>query len=169
MQSFNESLFYILHGLSGQHTLIDWIIIAFAEYLPWLVAFFVLYSAHQAWRNHKRYDVFSYALAILSAGLAKGTADIIRLYIDSPRPSFALDVEPLFSMTTHSLPSGHASFFFALAMGMYFINKKYSIALFVCAAVICVARVAAGVHWPLDILAGAALGTVIAWFVCRRW
>ena len=31
------------------------------------------------------------------------------------------------------------------------------------------ARVAAGVHWPLDILGGAVIGIITAWIVHNLW
>ena len=66
------------------------------------------------------------------------------------------------------MPSGHATFFFALAFAIFYFlkyDKRNAAAkrkwnwLFMGGAVIMgVARVFAGVHWPSDILAGAVIG-----------
>lgn len=57
-----------------------------------------------------------------------------------------------------SFPSGHAIFLFSLATSVWFENKKAGAILFGIAALVGVGRVAAGVHWPTDIIGGAALG-----------
>ena len=79
-----------------------------------------------------------------------------------------------------SFPSGHAAFFFGLATA-YFLSKKIrpegapqsgtirrvSFWLFVAAALISLARVFVGVHYPSDILAGALVGIFSGWLVWR--
>ena len=64
-----------------------------------------------------------------------------------------------------SFPSGHAAFFFALAMAVYFYNKKWGTWFFATAILITVARVIAGVHYPPDILGGAVIGIMVAYIV----
>jgi undecaprenyl-diphosphatase len=74
-----------------------------------------------------------------------------------------------------SFPSGHAAFFFALATAVTLFNKKVhpersrrtGIWLFVGAFLISLARIYAGVHYPSDILAGAAVGVFSGWLVWR--
>lgn len=61
-----------------------------------------------------------------------------------------------------SFPSDHAALFFALATGIYFLNKKLGvIALVYAFLVICLPRVFLGLHFPTDIMAGAFIGTSI--------
>ncbi len=66
---------------------------------------------------------------------------------------------------TNAFPSGHASMIFNLA-GVFALttSKKWlRIILIAAASVIAFTRVAVGVHWPLDVLAGAALGWITVW------
>jgi undecaprenyl-diphosphatase len=59
-----------------------------------------------------------------------------------------------------SFPSGHATFFFALGTVLYLYNKKAGALFLLAAAILSAARVAAGLHWQSDIIAGAAIGIV---------
>src|SRR3989338_715185 len=56
-------------------------------------------------------------------------------------------------------------FYFALAAGVYIYNKKAGRIYLISAGLIGFARVFSGVHWPADILDGAALGIGTAFLV----
>jgi undecaprenyl-diphosphatase len=55
----------------------------------------------------------------------------------------------------------------ALAVSFFCFDKRIGATLFVGALIVSVARVAAGIHWPLDILAGAVIGAVVAFVITR--
>lgn len=62
-----------------------------------------------------------------------------------------------------SFPSDHAVLFFALASGIFFISKKWSLlALFHSALVVTFPRIYLGMHYPSDIVAGALLGIAMS-------
>ena len=100
-----------------------------------------------------------------AAGLVArfGVAELIRAFYDRPRPFEALsNIQQLVSHESGgSFPSGHASFFFALAavVGRYY--PKTSIAFYAAALSLSGARVVAGIHWPSDILGGAVIGIAV--------
>ncbi len=83
---------------------------------------------------------------------------------DRPRPFEELPAaEPLLRATVgESLPSGHASTSFAGALVLAYLVRRAIPALFVLAALIAFSRVYLGVHYPLDIVAGAVLGLAVA-------
>ena len=61
-----------------------------------------------------------------------------------------------------TFPSDHAAFFVALSLGIWLACRAAGwIALGWTLAVTLAARVAAGLHWPLDIAAGAAVGAAM--------
>ena len=61
-----------------------------------------------------------------------------------------------------TFPSDHAAFFVALALGIWLACRTAGwIALGWTVAVTLATRVAAGMHWPLDIAAGAAIGAAV--------
>lgn len=62
----------------------------------------------------------------------------------------------------YSLPSGHASFMFALGSAMFYLNKRAGEIIILLALVTGIARVMAGVHFWYDILGGALLGYFVA-------
>lgn len=69
--------------------------------------------------------------------------------------------ELLFHRPDYSFPSDHATMLFALVFGLYLFKWPKAANWFLLyAVVICVARVAIGVHFPLDILAGAISGFI---------
>jgi undecaprenyl-diphosphatase len=66
-----------------------------------------------------------------------------------------------------SFPSGHAASSFACAVVLSLVAPRLAPALLILAAAIAFSRVYVGVHWPFDVLAGAALGAVIGLAVDR--
>ena len=61
-----------------------------------------------------------------------------------------------------TFPSDHAAFFFALALGIFLACRRAgAVALAWTIFVTLASRVAAGMHWPLDIAAGAAIGAAV--------
>jgi undecaprenyl-diphosphatase len=75
-----------------------------------------------------------------------------------PQDSHALVAPPGGS----AFPSGHAATSFACAAVLAAAMPRLAAPLFVLAAAIAFSRVYVGVHYPLDVLAGAALGIAVA-------
>ena len=97
--------------------------------------------------------------AIASAVLARLViTEIIRFFYHSPRPFMVYDFTPLIYDFNSSFPSGHAAFFFALAMAVFFFHKKWGIVYFLGSFIIVLSRIMAGIHWPVDILGGIIVG-----------
>ena len=65
----------------------------------------------------------------------------------------------------YSFPSGHSLASFETAVSVYLYNHRWGTLLLMLAAGIAVSRLYLFVHFPTDVLAGALLGTLIAWGV----
>ena len=65
-------------------------------------------------------------------------------------------------LSDYGFPSGHASFYSALAVSVFFIDRRAGKFAGLLALVVGAARILAGVHTPLDILGGFILGTLTA-------
>lgn len=78
-------------------------------------------------------------------------------------PTVILDPKPLMEVpTTSSFPSGHTSTSFACAYVISRLEPRLTIPVFVLAALIGFSRVYVGVHYPLDVVAGAIFGLIVA-------
>jgi undecaprenyl-diphosphatase len=92
---------------------------------------------------------------MLSLGLKYVTARE-RPYVGNPEP------EPLIGTSLDlSFPSGHAATAFAGATILAAYAPRQTVPLLVLAALVSWSRVYVGVHYPLDILVGALLGTAV--------
>lgn len=106
--------------------------------------------------------------ALLAAGafaVASLTTSAIKALADRPRPPVG---DPGFTALIDlpgdaSFPSGHASTAFAAAGVVAIRYPVLRVPLLGLAAVIALSRVYLGVHYPLDVIGGAALGLSIAW------
>jgi len=106
------------------------------------------------------------ARGLASLSLASLTINTLgKRSVRRPRP--VLDPVPLVRQLkrqpiTTSFPSGHAATSFAGATMLSLFAPRLAPALYLLAASIAFSRIYVGVHWPLDVLAGAVLGTLLA-------
>jgi undecaprenyl-diphosphatase len=170
MHSFDLSLFYSIYNLSGHSLWIDRLIVDFGEYLLYPILVGVAALIVYEWRKKRWSKMWGYIVAVLGALIARFViAEAIRLLYHRPRPFLALHLPHLLSDTSYSFPSGHTIFLFALATGVYRVNKRIGWALYALALFIGLARVAGGVHYPSDILGGIILGILISVVVTWLW
>jgi undecaprenyl-diphosphatase len=168
MNTFDGTLFHWFNAFAGQSDLVDSVIFFNAEILGFVLlgALFLFLVLPRLDLSISSKTVRMVKLAIVSGLAARfGPTELIRFFYDKPRPFQIL--EGINQVVTHTagsaFPSGHAAFFFALAAVVYFYKPRLSGLFFVGATIISISRVVAGIHWPLDILAGAAVGIFTAW------
>ena len=160
LEKFNVGGFRWLNDLAGHNVWLDKFMIFAADKMGYLLILFVLIIF---WKkgHFKRVILVSLGSAIVAKFVFVA---IFRYLIYSPRPFLVL--EQVNILTNHefesSFPSGHASFYFALATGVYLYNKKAGRVFLALAGLMGFARIFVSVHWPLDILAGALLGWATA-------
>ena len=105
---------------------------------------------------------------ILAVALTYAVSDLIlKPAFDRSRPYHVdagitvIDAKP----DTSAFPSGHAAMAVAGAIAGSRLIPYSAWFWWPLAAVIAVSRIYIGVHWPTDVVAGAALGFATAWFV----
>ncbi|MFC8424777.1 phosphatase PAP2 family protein [Streptomyces sp. NPDC057236] len=92
---------------------------------------------------------------VLTAG-AHTAGSVVKRVVRRPRPAH---VEPLVgTVGRHSFPSSHATSAAAAAVAFGALGARAVPPL----AAVCVSRLVAGVHYPSDVAAGAALGVLTA-------
>ena len=109
------------------------------------------------------------AAAGLSVVLALGIAHLIGTLWDRPRPYEAHPDVGLWIARSPdpSFPSDHATAAFALAVAVFCFHRRAGWLMLAMAAVLSISRVAAGTHYPSDVLGGAALGALAALFIVK--
>lgn len=83
---------------------------------------------------------------------------------DRPFKTYSF-IEKLSTGGDSSFPSGHTMEAFALAaaLSLIFSQKRVVIPVYIWAAGVAYSRIALGVHYPSDVLAGILIGTLIGW------
>jgi undecaprenyl-diphosphatase len=105
--------------------------------------------------------------AILAAVVSLAAAGAVSLLIMHPRPFMdGLAPNILNHSADSSMPSDHATVVFAVAFSLLFAgSRRLGIAMLAVAILVGWSRVFLGVHYPIDIAAGALLGAASAMLV----
>lgn len=172
---FDTTIFQWLNSFAGVSWLCDQSIVFLASHLWYLMAIaVVLLSCAPCVKRFKKFccdrrTSGKFLLFVFSAALIARfiVTEFIRLLYDRLRPFEVLDeVRQLVAHAgSASFPSGHAAFSFALAAAVSYYYPKTSILFFAGAIAVGLGRVAAGIHWPSDILGGALVGIGTAWLL----
>lgn len=105
---------------------------------------------------------------ICAAILCAVVVQIVKMSLNVPRPPSVFPADAFFNIGPHphflSFPSGHTAAAFCFAAIMLFVFRSWimRLAVLFVAASVGISRIAVGVHWPLDITAGAVFGLLSA-------
>jgi undecaprenyl-diphosphatase len=149
------------HWIVGQRVgWLDWFFVGLSRVgelgLVWLAIALALAVVR------RRPSVFG--LVLVADGVADLLSRLGKLLVHRHRP-FVHQLGP--ATTTHSFPSGHTATSFACAAVLASLAPRFRVPLFVLAALIAFSRLYNGDHFPLDVLAGAVLGLLVAAVVLR--
>lgn len=102
--------------------------------------------------------------ALLACSIAFLVANLIKHFYPTLRP-FMINgggVDVLFRPNDGAFPSEHTTAAFALAVTIFFHDKKIGSIYLLSALLIGISRILANVHYPIDIIGGALIGTLTA-------
>ena len=152
--------FNLINQFAGKWEVLDFLGIFFAKYFEYVLLLCLVLFLIKDFKKYWLMVVEALTTAILVRFVI---TEIIRWFWFRPRPFVNDYVNLLISKNFEeaSFPSGHASFYFALSTIIYIYNKKIGILFYVGSSLIVIARVFVGVHFPLDILAGALIGLMM--------
>lgn len=164
----NQYIFESIHNLSARSVYLDFLAVFLASYLQYalclgLVILFFYPGSER--KMNRPMVILAFTAAIFARLLVK---TLIVIFYAVPRPFVGSDtIKSLITLGEiehyQSFPSGHALFFFAMAVTVYLFNKKIGLWYLLGACLIGIARIYVGVHWPIDVVAGALLGMAVGY------
>ena len=171
MAQADEKLFLWINGWVGWFEpfdeAVEWIVSDYLVPVGLVMAMLGLWfiGATKAERHRHQLGVF---VGMSATALASLTVLIINVLYSRPRPFVDLDVSMLFYQPTDpSFPSNGTAAAFALAAAGWGVNRRVGYFMLAAAGLYGFARVYAGVHYPLDVIAGALIGMVVAFLVFK--
>lgn len=164
LNHINQSLFLFLHSFSGINSSLDmtFSLLAKGTGLAVIIAVFIIVCLRERGGQRIVQILFNIFVPVV---IALVYSQILKHLFAAPRPD--LVIGGLDTLLKHggmdSFPSGHATIYSALAVSMFFYKKQFGFIFGVFALLIGVARVLSGVHWPIDIIGGFAIGFLISY------
>jgi membrane-associated phospholipid phosphatase len=125
--------------------------------------------------DNRRRSVIAVLTGTLLALIAERVVSVIVPFRVRPmfdpsvgHPAYSITLSPNFEAWS-AFPSGHATYFFALAFGLAYLLRRFTIPIMLyTAGWICLPRMYLGVHYASDIVAGAAIGIGTVWCSLRN-
>ncbi len=129
------------------------------------------------WKGGKRGKSAALLLIPLIILSDQVSSNLLKNLFVRPRPCHDLDgvmvIENIRLLVScgpgFSFPSSHAVNNFAFAVLMSFFYRKWTLVFIFYATLMGFSRISVGVHYPSDVLGGAAFGTVCAYLVFSIW
>lgn len=172
MGSLDYELFQLINGLAGRCPPLDLLaqLLVNDYFLATLMSLVLLAlwfsGATDGQRKRNQLAVLRAAIGLL---LANAVLKACNLMYFRPRPFAYHEVNLLFyHPSDSSLPSNPATVGFTLAVTVWLHNRKAGNVLLILATLFAVSRVYCGVHYPLDVITGAGLGTLSAYLIARK-
>jgi undecaprenyl-diphosphatase len=167
----DHALLHAANMLFVHHDSIEDPVVAYVNAAELLFAAMLVIAFLLAGGHRKRITRRAVVAAGLSAGLALAIAQVVARVVDRPRP-FVADPTAIHVFAQHAadpgFPSDHATAAFAIGVALVLRHRAWGAIVLALASVLALGRVAMGIHYPSDVLAGALLGTLVALTLHRR-
>lgn len=145
-----------------------------SQKLTWAPLYIAILYA--AWRRLGTRNFLWMLLCIgVTVGLADQICNFFKTYTPKFRPTHTPDIEALVHTVRgyrgglYGTVSAHSAISFAVAFftSRLFRTRWYTVAIYLWALLVVYSRMYLGVHFPMDILFGALLGTLLGWGAFR--
>ena len=154
-----------INGPAGHHAGLDAFMRDAATWGQWLFIALIAGWFIAGWARGRARDRQGALTALIAAGGAllvnQGLSHLWgrdRPFADHPRVVHLL----IGHGADGSFPSDHAAAAFAIAAVLFVVHRRIGTLALLAAALMCIARVYVGVHYPGDVLAGAVVGVAVA-------
>jgi len=172
----NHAIFFFFYNLANHSPFLDRVIVFLAVdfiYIVIVLAGLFLLFHHKVLPSQNPVKEFiskwrEFIFLGASGSLAWILAKILKILIHTERPFDIFgNVQPLFLEIgyVYAFPSGHTAVASAIALTLFFTHKKAGYIFMFFAILVGLARVVAGVHFPVDIFGGFILGALIAYLL----
>ncbi len=165
--SLDTALFHLINR-AGENSFFDWFMPFMTDLknFTYVLAFLGVWIL---WKERKGGVIFLIFIALTLAMTDSFSSRLLKEWVGRIRPCQILPGVRLLTdcNTSYSFPSSHAVNIFAAA---YFLSQPFrrlTPVFYGIAAVVGYSRVYIGIHYPLDVMGGAAIGLLIAWPM--RW
>lgn len=167
LSSWDITLFRLING-QGHNYFLDWFM-PFMTNLNNFTFVLVAMGFWILWRERKAGVVFLVFIGLTLAITDPFSSRLLKDWLGRVRPCHVLEEVRLLTdcNTSYSFPSSHAVNIFAAAFFFSQPLKKLSPLFFGIAGIVGYSRIYIGIHYPLDVIGGAAIGLLIAWPM--RW
>ncbi len=165
---FDEYLFHLVNA-GCQNRFFDWLMPLLRDKFVWLPLY--VFIASFLLINYKQQGTYLFLAMVLTVGISDSVSShVIKKNVQRLRPCRVLEAPKDMHLLVpcgsgFSFPSSHAANHFALATLLLLVLGKVfrwvKIPLVLWAISIAFAQVYVGVHYPMDVVAGALLGILI--------
>lgn len=151
----------------------DAIMIFASEKYVWF-PFYAIIIVFLTYKEKKRVWLVLLAIVLLITMADQIASGLLKPLVQRLRPCHDFQMQSLLHLPigcggTYGFVSSHAANTWALAVffALFFNNKKFTIALFIWAFVICYSRVYLGAHFVGDVVVGGSIGAFLGWILFR--
>lgn len=124
--------------------------------------------------THRHREALAGLLGLLAVALGGLAVWVLKVVFCRPRPPYDgaghfFAVFPCVGMgyPMNSFPSGHSVTSFALAYVCAVAYPRWTVVWYAVATLVAMSRIYLASHFPSDVIAGAAVGLLAGWIVCR--
>jgi undecaprenyl-diphosphatase len=172
LDQVDKTIFLWLNSIYSDFSDKAWLVITYIPtWIPLYVLIFFLFI--RIFKKDSIYLIAGLLLVVLVCD--QFTSGFMKPFFERPRPCHNAEIAHLVHVANKcggkfGFASGHSANSFGIAMFVWMVFRSYwkwSWLIFIWAAVVAYSRIAIGVHYPGDILAGGILGISFSYLIFR--